>query len=233
MRRFWPDSDPIGSRVRFNGTEIWRRVVGIAGDVRHWGLAIPTNPMLYWPQAQARTSSLTFVVASDMASGPLATVVRRAISEVDDRLPVADLEGLDRVVARSVRTERAQTILMGAFGLLGLLLSAIGIYGVMAQLVAVRVPEIGIRMTLGAQPGQVLRALLGEGLWQAAAGVAIGLAAGGFLMSLGREVLFGVAPWDPATLAVVGVLVVGTALAACLVPARRAMQIDPVDALRQ
>ena len=122
---------------------------------------------------------------------------------------------------------------MGAFGLLGLLLAAIGIYGVMAQLVTARVPEIGIRMTLGAQPGQVLRALLGEGLWQAAAGVAIGLAAGGYLMSLGREVLFGVAPWDALTLAAVTALVLAAALAACLIPARRAMRTDPVAALRQ
>ena len=145
----------------------------------------------------------------------------------------ADLEPLDAVVAESVRAERAQTILMGAFGVLGLMLSAIGIYGVMAQLVTARRAEIGIRMTLGARPGQVLRALLREGIWQAAAGVAIGIAAGGILMSIGREVLFGVSPWDAGTLATVGALVLAAALAACFVPARRAMQIDPVDALRQ
>jgi putative ABC transport system permease protein len=231
-RRFWPDSDPIGTRVRFNSDEVWRRVVGIAGDVKHWGLSLPTNPMLYWPQAQARTSALTFVVNADVDAGSLATAVRGAISSVDNRLPVADLEALDTLVSRSVRTERAQTILMGAFGVLGLILSAIGIYGVMAQLVTARGPEIGIRMTLGARPGQVLRALLGEGLWQALAGVAIGIAGGGLLMSLGRDVLFGVSPWDAVTLAVVGALVLAAALAACFVPARRAMRTDPVEALR-
>ena len=123
-------------------------------------------------------------------------------------------------------------VLMGAFGVLALALAVLGIYGVTSQLVAVRVPEIGVRMTLGARPLDVLRQILGEGLWQAAVGIVMGLAAGALLMRLGESLLFEVRPWDPVTLIGVALLLTAAALAACLVPARRAMRIDPVEALR-
>ena len=232
VRRFWPTSDPLNTRVRFNGTEIWRRVVGVAGDVRHWGLTQQTNPMLYWPQAQAQTSSLTFVLETDLDPASLTSAARAQVAAVDAKLPLGSLRPFDEVVADSVRSQRAQTILMGAFGVLGLLLAGIGIYGVMAQLVAVRVPEIGVRMTLGAKPAQVLRQVLGEGFGQTALGVGIGIIAGVWLMKLGAQVLFEVQPWDLPTLITVAAIVIGAALAACLIPARRAMRVDPVNALR-
>ena len=123
---------------------------------------------------------------------------------------------------------------MGAFGLLGLTLAVIGIYGVMAQLVAVRVPEIGVRMTLGARPADILRQLLGEGCLAGGGRRHVGLIAGGFLMTLAETLLFSIKPWDPITLAGVSLArCIAAALAACLVPARRAMKVDPVDALRQ
>jgi ABC-type antimicrobial peptide transport system permease subunit len=124
-------------------------------------------------------------------------------------------------------------ILMGAFGVVGLVLAAIGIYGVMAQLVAVRTHEIGVRMTLGARPGDILGHFLIDGLWQTTVGIVLGLAAGAYLMTLAQTLLFGVAPWDPLTLAGVCGLLLLTSVAACLVPARRAMRVDPVEAIRQ
>jgi putative ABC transport system permease protein len=233
VRRFWPGVDPIGQRVRFGGNEIvWRRIVGIAGDVKHWGLTREVNPMIYWPQAQAGSNSLTFVLKSNVEPESLATAVRSQVAAVDPKLPIGDLRSLGRVVSNSMRSERAQTILMGAFGLLGLLLAVIGIYGVMAQLVAVRVPEIGVRMTLGARPFDILRQLLTEGMWQTAVGLAIGLIAGVYLMKLATTLLFNVQPWDPATLSVVALILLIAALAACFIPARRAMKVDPVTALR-
>jgi ABC-type antimicrobial peptide transport system permease subunit len=127
-------------------------------------------------------------------------------------------------------------LLLTSFGVLALVLAVIGVYGVMAQLVATRVHEIGVRMTLGARPSHILRGLMTEGLWQALAGLAIGLVAGSYVMRLGglpEEMLFHVQPWDPITLTAVGVILIVATLAACLIPARRAMRVDPVNALRQ
>jgi putative ABC transport system permease protein len=235
-RRFWPDGNPIGQRVQFGGDEVWRTVIGIAGDVRHWGLRRDVNPVLYWPQAQAMTSSLNFVLRSDVDPSTLTSAVRATVKAVDPNLPLASVRTFDDVVAESVRSERAQTLLLGAFGVLSLVLAVIGVYGVMAQLVTTRVHEIGVRMTLGARPFDILRGLMTEGLWQALAGLAIGLVAGSYIMRVGglpEELLFHVQPWDPITLTAVGLILIVATLAACLIPARRAMRVDPVNALRQ
>ena len=233
VRRFWPESDPIGSRIRFGGDQIWRRVVGIAGDVRHWGLTRDTNPMLYWPEAQANFPFLTFVLKSDRDLASLTPDIRAAVKAIDPNLPVANLESVEHdLVARSVRAQRAQMILLSAFAVVALLLAVIGIYGVMAQLVLVRIPEIGVRMSLGARPLDVMRHVLGEGIWQAAAGVAIGLVTGALLMRYASAQLFQIKPTDPITLATVAAVLLAAALVACAIPARRAMRVDPVRALR-
>jgi putative ABC transport system permease protein len=234
-RRFWPDGNPIGQRIRFGGDEIWRTVVGIAGDVRHWGLRRDINPVLYWPQAQALTGSLNFILRSSVDPTSLTSAVRTTVAAVDPNLPLASVRTFDEVVARSVRSERAQMLLLTSFGVLALVLAVIGVYGVMAQLVTTRVHEIGVRMTLGARPSHILGGLMTEGLWQALAGLAIGLVAGAFVMRLGglpEEMLFHVQPWDPITLTAVGVILIVATLAACWIPARRAMRVDPVRALR-
>ena len=231
-QRFWPDRDPIGRRMRFGGDSVWRTVVGIAGDVRHWGLKRDVNPMVYWPQAQGNSQFLTFVLASDLDAGSIARAARAAVAGFDATLPLAGVRSMDDVVAASVRSERAQTVLMGAFGAVALALAIIGIYGVMAQLVTARRQEIGVRMALGAQPRDILRQLLTEGAWQTAAGLAIGLAAGTSLMHLATTLLFNVRPADPVTLAGVSVVLLSAALAACLVPARRAMRIRPQETLK-
>ncbi|MGE5834289.1 MAG: ABC transporter permease [Acidobacteriota bacterium] len=235
-RRFWPDGNPIGQRVRFGGDEAWRTVIGIAGDVRHWGLRRDVNPVLYWPQAQASIGSLNFILRSDVDPGTLTSAVRATVKAVDPNLPLASVRTFDEVVAESVRSERAQTLLLGAFGVLSLALAVIGVYGVMAQLVTTRVHEIGVRMTLGARPLDILRGLMTEGLWQALAGLAIGVVAGSYIVRVGglpEELLFHVQPWDPVTLTAVGLILIVATLAACLIPARRAMRVDPVNALRQ
>jgi putative ABC transport system permease protein len=233
VRRFWPGGNPIGQRVRFGGDETWRRIVGIAGDVKHWGRTRDVEPTIYWPQTQAASSSLTFVVATNVEPTSIAGAVRAQVAAVDPKLPIGQLQAMDAIVSQSMRSERAQTILMAVFALLGLTLAVIGIYGVMAQLVTARIPEIGVRMTLGARPADILRQFLAEGFWQAAAGVIVGLIAGVYLMKLAETLLFSIKPWDPITLASVAALLLAAAIAACLVPATRAMRTDPVQALRQ
>ena len=231
-QQYWPGLDPVGRRMRFVGDETWRTVVGVAADVRHWGRTRGVNPMVYWPQGQAGSNALTFVLASRTGAASLGATVRRTIADFDPNLAISSVRPMEEIVAQSVRAERAQTILMGAFGGVALLLAVIGIYGVTSQLVTTRRHEIGVRMTLGARPRDILRHLVGEGLWQSLAGLAIGLAGGIALMRLGASMLFLVRPWDPITLTAVSVLLLAATLAAVLIPARRAMAVDPASTLR-
>jgi putative ABC transport system permease protein len=230
-KRFWNDGNPVGKRIRLSDN-VWRTVIGVAGDVKHWGLVRPTNPMLYLPQAQLVSSSLTFVLKTDLDPASLTSAARGLITDFDRLIPLGDVETYDGLVAESVRSERAQTVLMAAFGALALALAVVGIYGVMAQLALSRVHEIGVRMALGARPGHVLRQLLFEGFVQAAIGLAIGLGAGLYLSRFATAILFGIKPSDAITLAGVSITLLLAALAACLIPARRAMRVDPVEALR-
>src|SRR4029079_669897 len=151
---------------------------------------------------------------------------------VDPNLPVGSIRSMEDVAAVSVATRRGGMLLVGVFGALALLLAAAGIHGVMSHLVALRTAEIGVRMTLGASPSSVLALFLREGALQALVGLGIGLSGGVLLMKTFKSVLYGVAPADPMTLIVVAAGLMATALAACALPARRAMRVDPVAALR-
>ena len=159
--------------------------------------------------------------------------MREQLRAVDPDLPLSNVRTMADVAATSVASRRAGLLLVGIFGGLALFLAAAGIYGVTAHLVALRTGEIGVRMTMGAQPRDVMRLVLREGLAQAALGLAIGLGAAVLLMRSFRTVLYEVSPADPLTLTSVMVLLLSTALIACIVPARRAMRVDPVTALRQ
>jgi putative ABC transport system permease protein len=232
-RRYWPNASPLGKRVLFVGTKDWREVVGIVRDVRHWGLDQPVNPEMYLPVRQYPWSGLTFVMATDKDPGSLATAVREQLRGVDPDLPLSNVRTMEAVAATSVATRRVGMQLLGVFGALALILAAAGIYGVMAHLVTLRTGEIGVRMTMGARPGDVMRLVLKEALVQAVIGLTIGLTAALVLMRSFRSWLYEVSPTDPITLASVAVVLLATALLACLVPARRAMRVDPVTALRQ
>ena len=231
-RRYWPGESAVGKRIRLAGIDQWITVVGIVGDVKHWGLERPVNPEMYFPESQYVSSALTFVVRSDRDPVSLAAAVRERVRTIDPDLPVTGIRTMADVAAGSVAARRGGMLLLAVFGVLALILAAAGIHGVMAHLVALRTSEMGIRMTLGASPGSIMSLVLREGALQALAGLAIGLTGGVLLMRTFRTVLFGVAPADPATLLVVGIGLFLTALAACAAPARRAMRVDPVTALR-
>jgi ABC-type antimicrobial peptide transport system permease subunit len=177
-------------------------------------------------------NQLNYVLHTDGDPGALAGALREQLRAVDPDLPLSNVRTMDQVAARSVAARRSSMLLLAIFGVLALVLAAAGIYGVMAHLVAVRTSEIGVRMTLGARPKDVLGLVLREGLVQAAVGLTAGLIAGVWVMRTFRTLLYGIQPADPLTLAAVAVILVGTALAACVIPARRAMRVDPVQALR-
>ena len=233
-RSYWPGKSPVGSRVRFTGTKEMREVIGVIRDVRHWGLDAQVNPEMYVPLGQLPVSGLSFVVAAQQVDpGSLANPLREALRAFDPNLPLSKVRTMSDVATGSVGARRAAMVLLAAFGALALVLAAAGIYGVMAHLVALRTSEIGVRVTLGAKPAALMRLVLREGLLQAAIGLTIGLLASVLVMRAFQTMLYEVSPADPFTLAAVAVVLMVTAAAACAIPARRAMRVDPVQALRQ
>lgn len=231
-QRYWSGVSPVGKRVRLGGGKAWREVIGIVSDVKHWGFDRPANPEIYLPQRQMVWDGLTFVLASDLDPVTLTAAVRAELQAVDPDLPLSDVRTLEAVAAGAVATRRSTMLLLGSFAALALVLAAAGIYAVTAQLVALRTHEIGIRMSLGAPPLAILGLVLQEALVQAVAGLAIGMTAGVLAMRTFDSVLFGVRPTDPVNGIAVAGLLLATALLACVVPARRAMQVDPGHVLK-
>jgi putative ABC transport system permease protein len=230
--RYWPAASPIGKRFRLGGRPAWREVVGVVRDVRHWGLDRAPNPEFYLPQRQMVWQSMNVVIATDVAPSVIADAVREQLRVVDADLPLSNVRTMNEVAAHSIASRRSALVLLAIFGGLALILAAAGIYGVMAHVVTLRTSEIGVRITLGAKPSEVLKLVLLEGMVQAGIGVAIGVTGGVLLMRSFRAMLYGVQPADLLTLVSVVAVLSITALLACLLPARRAMRIDPVDALR-
>jgi len=232
-KQYWPGVSPIGKRVRFTDQEIWREVVGVIVDVKHWGLDEPVNPELYVPATQFPAWALTWVLLTNGDPLTLVPIAQRHVREIDANVPLFEVRTMEEVAARSVERRRWMMTLLAVFAVLALVMAAAGIYGVMAHLVSLRTPEIGVRLTLGASPVGVMRQVLGEGALQAAIGLAIGLGASLGLMKGMRTILFGIEPTDPITLVSVGVSLMAVALLAVMVPAWRAMKVDPITALRQ
>jgi putative ABC transport system permease protein len=232
-KRYWPGVSAIGKRVRFTDQESWREVVGVIGDVKHWGLDAPVNPELYLPTTQFPTFALTWFLRTNGDPLALIPIAQRHVKELDANLPLFQVRTMDDVAAASVEKRRWTMTLLAMFAALALLLAAAGIYGVMSHLVSLRTPEIGVRLTLGARPASVMRQVMGEGAMQAGIGLAIGLLGSLAVMKGLRTMLFGIEPTDPITLVSVGIALMIVALLAVAVPAWRAMRVDPVTALRQ
>jgi len=233
-RQFWPNSDPIGQKLHFGQDKpVDATIVGIVGNVKmNSAWTHHQDREMYVPFAQSPSKAMGIVIRSTAAEGTLADAVRSAIWSVDADQPVSMVRPMEIVIADQFSGYQILTQLMGFFSLLGLFLGAIGIYGVMAFMVTQRTREIGIRITLGAQPREILGLVIGKGLWLAAAGIALGVA-GAFVMTRFLTfMLAGMDPHDPLTFSGVAILIAAVALAACYVPARRAMRVDPMVALR-
>jgi putative ABC transport system permease protein len=231
-RQLFPNADPIGKRLRMTMTSPWSTIVGVIGDVRHSGLETLPAPEMYISYLQGPPTNPFIVIRSSGDPSALAATVRNEIQALDKGIAAYDIRPMAQVRADSVGQRRFVLLLVGAFGALALLMAAVGVYGVMALIVSERTPEIGIRLALGAQPGAVLRLVVIQGVTLAAIGVALGVTASLALTPLLTTQLFGVRPLDPATMAAVPGLLLAVAALACYLPARRAMRIDPVNALR-
>ncbi|HET8645082.1 MAG TPA: FtsX-like permease family protein, partial [Vicinamibacteria bacterium] len=234
-RRLFPGQDPLGRRLGFlvddeDGYQWWQ-VVGVVGDVRHFGLAEPAPLEVYVPYRQAAIPLVTLVVRGapgvSMGEG-----LRQAVWAVDKDQPVLAVAPLEHLAADSITLRRVSTLLLGGLAAIALFLAALGIYGVMAHSVSQRTHEIGVRMAVGAGARDVVALVLREGGRLAALGGGLGLLAALALSRLLESLLFGVSPTDPLSFAAVVAFLFACALLGCWVPARRAARVDPVVALR-
>jgi putative ABC transport system permease protein len=232
-RRVWPGQSPIGKKLLVGRFPGFADVVGVVGDVKNNGLARESVLAAYTPYPQRPWPAMQFAVRA-AGGDPLAlvTAVRAAVREIDRDLPITRVETMDAALSGSMATERLMTTLLSAFAAVALLMAAAGLYGVIAYTVAQRTQEIGVRVALGAAPRSVVRLVAADGLRLTAVGMAIGTAAAFGLSRAMRGLLFGVSPADPITYVAVLALFAATACAAVVIPARRALRVDPLTALR-
>jgi putative ABC transport system permease protein len=229
----WPGQDPLGRRLRMSWTdEPEAEVVGVVGDVRLAELGTAARSTLYWPQDQVPNNFMTLMVRTSGPPQALAAPVRGALAALDPELPPGPMRPLTDVVAGSIERQRFLLRLLAAFALAALLLAGVGVYGVMSYAVVERVPEVGVRLAVGASPGDIVRLILRDGLALGLAGVALGLVAAAAGAGVLRSLLFEVAPRDPVSLAVVAAVLLVATMAAAWLPARRAARTDPIKALR-
>jgi predicted permease len=242
-RTWFPDENPVGKRVHLQQFNVQAEIVGVVGHVKQWGPG-PDRPsaveaQFYYPFMQLPEKLMPMVangvaVVLRTAGDPAAVMgpVRRAVEQNDSREVIYGVQTLDEVIAGSFAARRLSMILLGIFAALALVLSCVGIYGVISYVVGQRTHEIGVRMALGAQRRDVIRLVLGEGARMALIGVAAGIAAALGLTRLMANQLFGVTPQDPLTFSIVAIVLTLVALLACYLPARRAVRVDPMVALR-
>jgi putative ABC transport system permease protein len=240
VKHYFPNEEPLGKRIMPGPPgRIWRQqklthfeIVGIVRDVKLAGLEAPSEPAYYLPASQAPLQDMTILVRTTVDPLSIVGAVRRAVWSVDPNQPISNVTTLEKVVDDSIAQRRLNMLLMGLFGGLAMLLSAVGIYGLLSHAVTQRTQEMGIRMALGAQVGDVLKLVLRQGMMLALAGVGIGLVGAFALTRLIRGLLFGVTPNDAMTFVVVAAVLTIVALLACYIPARRATKVDPLVALR-
>ncbi len=236
-KRFFPNEDPIGKRFMFGhpssqGTPSWLTIVGVVGDTKLYGLANPSRLEVYVSYLQRPTDEMQLLVRSGGDTAALISAIRGVVASIDKDQPIEGISTMNEIVTNSISTRRVTLILLAFFSGLAVILAGIGIFGVIAYNVAQRTHEIGIRMALGAQRKHVLAMILGQGGRIALIGILIGLAAAFALTRLLESLLFSVSAFDPITFAGVASVLAIVALAASYIPARRAMRVDTMVALR-
>ena len=242
-KRAWPNENPLGKRIPGprddTGERIMCAVVGVVGDTHDDGLRQPVRPQLYFASAQAPAilwnamqRSMFVIARTTAAPGTMTKQLQAAVARVDATLPMFDIESMEDRISASLATARFNTTMLTTLGAIGLLLAAVGIYGVIAYFVTQRTGEIGLRMALGATPGRVLRLVVGQGMRPVVLGIIIGAALAAVSSRLLESLVFGIGTRDPVTFLAVPIVLAGVALAASIVPARRAIRVEPTKALQ-
>ena len=238
--KLWPGADPIGKQVKPSWTRDWRTVVGVVADVREYSVspgswADITIGDIYFPTAQGivvPATELTLIARSASAADVIAREIRNAVAAINAQVPVSNVRTMNQVIAASLAAPRSTASIFGGFAGLALLLGILGLYSVVAYATAERTREIAIRLAVGANRFDVLRMVVAQGLRLTVTGTVLGVIAAVAATRLMRSLLYGVAATDPVTYAGVIALMIAVAAAACYIPARRAMKIDPMTALR-
>jgi putative ABC transport system permease protein len=238
VKKFFPYENPLGARIdwsRRTGPHQWMTIVGVVQDVKHSGLNHPVDPAVYAPFAQSDEAWrrwMTLAIRTPGAPARLIEDVKKQVWSVDSQIPVSEVHTMEDLMGVSLAKQRFNMLLLGLFAALALILAAVGIYGMMAYRVGQRTHEIGIHIALGAQRQDVLRLIVGDGAKLAFRGIAIGVAGAIALTRVMTSLLFEVTPTDPTPFSLATILLAIVALAACYIPARRAMRLDPMVALR-
>ncbi|MEP6783766.1 MAG: FtsX-like permease family protein, partial [Acidobacteriota bacterium] len=221
--------NPIGEQVDL-GEPV--TVIGVVSDARRRALDAPPRAAVYLPYTQFVLPYMGAIIRTDRGVGAVATAVKAAVAQVDADLPTGDVKTMEQIIAESTGEPRFRSFLIASFAVLALLLAAVGVYGLISFTVTQRVPEIGVRLALGASPRQVFTQVIGQGLRLAMIGVVLGLIAAAAATTLVRGLLFNTSATDPVVYGSLAALLLAMAAVACYVPARRAMRVDPMTALR-
>jgi putative ABC transport system permease protein len=243
-RKYFPNEDPVGQRVKMGrrqppleatnswGQSVWSAIVGVVSDVKSLSVHPETTPEIYVPYWQWAMQNPTMLVRASGDAAAISAAIRHETKEVIPNLPPPIIRTMDELLSESVAQPRLQTGLVALFAGIALVLAAVGLYGVLAYLVAERTREIGVRMALGAQQRDVISLVIGQGMKLALAGVLIGVVSAIAMTRVLRSLLYEVTPTDPLTFGLVSLVLVAAALLACWLPARRASKVDPIEALR-
>jgi len=233
-RLYFPNEDPIGKRVISPASSdgIPMTIVGVAGDVRNDGPEDEPKPEFYYSYSQNRLSAMVMAIRTSVEPASLIPAVRREIWSEDKDLPLANISTLEQLLSKTTAQRRFNLLLLGLYSGLALVLAVVGIYGVVSYAVSQRTHEIGVRMALGAQQGDVRKLVIRQGMIPVVAGIAIGLSGALALTRLMKSLLFGVSATDPLTFVGLSLLLIVVALVACWIPARRATKVEPLLALR-
>jgi hypothetical protein len=232
---WFPGENPVGRRLKltaFDQNAPYFTIAGVVGATRHTALDADLRPQVYVHQRLEPNQQMVVVLRAASEPAAYASIARAAVRELDPNQPVGRVRTMVDVVAASVASRRFAMLLVAIFAGLALLLSLVGLYAVVSHSVAERTQEMGVRLALGASPGRLLALVVGEGIRLVALGVAVGLAAAFAGTRFIENLLFGISAYDPVTFAVVPTLLIGAAVLGCLIPARRAMRVDPMTALR-
>lgn len=234
VRRYFRNEDPLSASIMvwMDTENPFGRIVGVVADVKEGSLDRPAEPTVYYSHAKLIYSGMIFLLRSPRDPASLAEEARQIVKRMDPMQPIAEVRTMEEVLGETLARQRFSTLLLAGFSLIALLLAAVGVYGVLAYSVTERTREIGLRLALGAAPGRIARQVVAGGAWFVLAGTAVGVAGALALAGLLQGLLFGVKPRDPATFALVPLVLLVVALLAAWLPARRAGRLDPMAALR-